>query len=99
MTTHEVREIEHILTDVVFIHRGRACLTLEMEQLREQFVKLTCKPAMRDKVTAGMNVEADTPPLAIGPFGAFQRQEVNLLPRAPCLTCTEQACQAACPSG
>lgn len=41
VTTHEVREIEHILTDVVFIHRGKACLTLEMDQIAEQFVKLT----------------------------------------------------------
>jgi ABC-2 type transport system ATP-binding protein len=41
VTTHEVREIEHILTDVVFIHRGKACLTLEMDQIAERYVKLT----------------------------------------------------------
>lgn len=41
ITTHEVREIEHILTDVVFIHRGKACLSLTMDDLAKQFCKLT----------------------------------------------------------
>ena len=40
ITTHEVREIEHLLTDVVFIHQGRAHLSLSMENLRDEFVKL-----------------------------------------------------------
>ncbi len=41
ITTHEVREIEHLLTDVVFIHRGKTCLALTMDELTEQFCKLT----------------------------------------------------------
>lgn len=41
VTTHEVREIEHILTDVIFIHRGRARLVLDMSTLAETFVKVT----------------------------------------------------------
>jgi ABC-2 type transport system ATP-binding protein len=41
ITTHEVREIEHILTDVVFIHRGRAILNLSMDQLGAEFAKVT----------------------------------------------------------
>jgi len=41
ITTHEVREIEHILTDVVFIDQGQARLVLRMEDLEEKFVKLT----------------------------------------------------------
>ena len=41
ITTHEVREVEHILTDVIFIHRGKACLNLAMEDLPETFFKLT----------------------------------------------------------
>lgn len=41
VTTHEVREIEHILTDVVFIHHGKACLTLAMDEIADQYVKLT----------------------------------------------------------
>ncbi|MEZ5595817.1 MAG: ABC transporter ATP-binding protein [Pseudomonadales bacterium] len=41
VTTHEVREIEHVLTDVVLIARGKARLTSSMDGLREDFVKLT----------------------------------------------------------
>jgi ABC-2 type transport system ATP-binding protein len=41
ITTHEVREIEHVLTDVVFIHRGRVRLAASMEALADQFVKVT----------------------------------------------------------
>lgn len=44
ITTHEVREVEHILTDVVFIHRGKACLSLAMDDLPDQFFKLTSAP-------------------------------------------------------
>ncbi len=40
VTTHEVREIEHILTDVVFINRGRCALNLNMAAAEETFVKL-----------------------------------------------------------
>ena len=42
VTTHEVREIEHILTDVVFIDHGRAVLSLAMEQVETEFVKVLC---------------------------------------------------------
>ncbi len=40
VTTHEVREIEHILTDVVFIHKGSARLNLAMQEVGENFAKL-----------------------------------------------------------
>lgn len=45
ITTHEVREIEHILTDVVFIHKGRHMLNLTMDSLVEEFSKLTVPKA------------------------------------------------------
>jgi len=41
VTTHEVREIEHILTDVVFVHHGRVMLAESMDQIATQFCKLT----------------------------------------------------------
>lgn len=49
ITTHEVREIEHLLTDVVFIHNGCNALTLAMDELTEQFAKVTVGP---DQVAA-----------------------------------------------
>ena len=44
VTTHEVREIEHILTDVVFIHHGRTRLAASMEDIAQNFTKLVCAP-------------------------------------------------------
>jgi ABC-2 type transport system ATP-binding protein len=41
ITTHEVREIEHVLSDVVFIQRGRSMLAESIDGLRERYVKLT----------------------------------------------------------
>lgn len=41
VTTHEVREIEHVLTDVVFIKQGRTCLASTIDGIREHYVKLT----------------------------------------------------------
>lgn len=41
VTTHEVREIEHVLTDVVFIRKGRSVLAESIDGIREQFIKLT----------------------------------------------------------
>ena len=40
VTTHEVREIEHILTDVVFIDRGRTRLHLGTDELAASFAKV-----------------------------------------------------------
>lgn len=44
ITTHEVREIEHLLTDVVFIHRGRQILSADMESIGNDFAKLLVTP-------------------------------------------------------
>ena len=44
ITTHEVREIEHLLTDVVFIAGGRNLLTLAMDELNDEFAKVTVEP-------------------------------------------------------
>ena len=41
ITTHEVREIEHLLTHVVFIHRGRAVLQTAMAEIQSRFSRLT----------------------------------------------------------
>ncbi len=44
ITTHEVREIEHLLTDVLFIHHGRTVLQSSMEALSARFSKVTTTP-------------------------------------------------------
>ena len=39
-----MREIEHILTDIVFVHHGRTHLAMAMDELPRHFVKLISKP-------------------------------------------------------
>jgi ABC-2 type transport system ATP-binding protein len=44
VTTHQVDEIENILTDVMFIDRGRIVFSRTMEELESQYVELTASP-------------------------------------------------------
>jgi len=43
VTTHQVEEIERILTDAVFIDRGRIVLNMPMEELPERFIELSAR--------------------------------------------------------
>jgi len=40
ITTHQVEEVEHILTDLVFIQDGRIALKATMEEVQERYVEL-----------------------------------------------------------
>ena len=40
ITTHQVEEIENLLTDVMFINDGRVVLDTPMEEVSEQYVEL-----------------------------------------------------------
>jgi len=40
VTTHQVEEIEHILTDVMFIRDGRIVLTTSMESVSERYTEV-----------------------------------------------------------
>jgi ABC-2 type transport system ATP-binding protein len=44
VTTHQVEEIEHILTDLIFIDRGRAVLSSTMEEVERRYAELLVKP-------------------------------------------------------
>lgn len=44
ITTHQVEEIENLLTDVLFIDRGRIVLDAAVEALPERFVQLVTNP-------------------------------------------------------
>ena len=41
VTTHQVEEIEHVLTDVIFIDRGRIILSCSMDDLAARFAEVT----------------------------------------------------------
>ncbi|HTC43678.1 MAG TPA: ABC transporter ATP-binding protein [Steroidobacteraceae bacterium] len=44
LTTHQVEEIEHLLTDVLFLRHGRVTLSLPVDELAQQYVQLTVGP-------------------------------------------------------
>jgi ABC-2 type transport system ATP-binding protein len=44
LTTHQVEEIENLLTDVIFIHRGRIALDSPVEGLAERYAQVNVKP-------------------------------------------------------
>lgn len=49
ITTHQVEEIENLLTDVMFINDGKIVLDSPMEELPESFVELMASPDGADK--------------------------------------------------
>jgi ABC-2 type transport system ATP-binding protein len=44
VTTHQVEELENILTDLMFIDRGRIVLDSSMEQVETRFAEVTVRP-------------------------------------------------------
>ncbi|HEX6637696.1 MAG TPA: ABC transporter ATP-binding protein [Steroidobacteraceae bacterium] len=52
VTTHQVEEIENILTDVIFIEHGKIRLDAAMETLGERFTQLTPAPGNVDRARA-----------------------------------------------
>src|SRR5205809_6024415 len=44
VATHQVEEIERVLTDVMFIDRGRIVLDRSMEDLESRYVEVTVNP-------------------------------------------------------
>ncbi|MEM8769090.1 MAG: ABC transporter ATP-binding protein [Pseudomonadota bacterium] len=52
ITTHEVREVEHLLTDVVFLSHGRKVLDEAMDDLPNRFIKLVASADNADAARA-----------------------------------------------
>ena len=44
VTTHQVEELQHILTDLMFIDRGRIVLSCTMEEFETRYVEVTVNP-------------------------------------------------------
>jgi ABC-2 type transport system ATP-binding protein len=44
VTTHQVEEVEHVLTDVMFIQRGRIVLNCSMEAFEARYQEVMCHP-------------------------------------------------------
>ena len=44
VTTHQVEDIQHVLTDLMFINRGRIVLDCSMEEFESRYVEVTVHP-------------------------------------------------------
>ena len=44
VTTHQVEEIQHVLTDVMFINRGRIVLDCSMEEFEARYLEVMVRP-------------------------------------------------------
>src|SRR5215470_11213014 len=44
VTTHQVEEIQNVLTDLMFIHRGRIVFGCSMEEFESRYVEVTVRP-------------------------------------------------------
>jgi ABC-2 type transport system ATP-binding protein len=44
VTTHQVEELQHILTDLMFMDRGRIVLTCTMDEFESRYVEVTVTP-------------------------------------------------------
>jgi ABC-2 type transport system ATP-binding protein len=49
VTTHQVEELQHILSDLMFIDRGRVVLTCSMEEFESRYAEVTVHP---EQITA-----------------------------------------------
>ncbi|MCW8196060.1 ABC transporter ATP-binding protein [Proteobacteria bacterium 005FR1] len=52
ITTHQVEEIESLLTDLIFIRHGRIILDAAMDEIPERFVEVHAKPDQLDNARA-----------------------------------------------
>jgi ABC-2 type transport system ATP-binding protein len=52
ITTHQVEEVEHILTDLIFIQDGRLALNTSMEEVERRYTELMVKPERADEARA-----------------------------------------------
>ena len=52
VTTHQVEEVQHVLTDLVFLHRGRIVFHSSMEAFEQRYLELTVTPGHLDEARA-----------------------------------------------
>ena len=52
LTTHQVEEIENLLTDVIFLNHGRILLDSSVEALGARFIQLTVGPEQAERARA-----------------------------------------------
>jgi ABC-2 type transport system ATP-binding protein len=80
VTTHQVEEIENILTDVLFIHHGKIVLDSPMESLGDRFTQLVPAPGNVERARALNPIqERDVFGRAAMLFDGARREELQAL--------------------
>jgi ABC-2 type transport system ATP-binding protein len=52
VTTHQVEEVQHVLTDLMFINHGRIVLNCTMEEFESRYLEVTVNPEQLDAARA-----------------------------------------------
>jgi ABC-2 type transport system ATP-binding protein len=52
ITTHQVEEVEHILTDLIFINDGKIALNCSMEEVQQRYTEVMVRPDRADEARA-----------------------------------------------
>ena len=60
VATHQVEEIQHVLTDVMFIDRGRIVFDRSMEEVESRYLEVMVHPD-KDRRGAGAQADARAP--------------------------------------
>jgi ABC-2 type transport system ATP-binding protein len=86
VTTHQVEEIQHVVTDLMFINRGRVVLSCSMDEVESRFLEVMVRPG--DVETARALKPIDERQVLGGNilmFDGADRQQVAVLgdPRTP----------------
>ncbi len=55
ISTHQIEEVEHILSDVIFINKGKILLHATIEELGQRFSQLTIPSDQADELRAKLN--------------------------------------------
>ncbi|HKT87618.1 MAG TPA: ABC transporter ATP-binding protein [Candidatus Sulfotelmatobacter sp.] len=80
VTTHQVDEIQDVLTDVMFIDRGRIVFSCSMEEFESRYLELAVNP---ENAAAARNLKPINERLAIGRsiflFDGVERQKLAAL--------------------
>ncbi|MGO9937108.1 MAG: ABC transporter ATP-binding protein [Terracidiphilus sp.] len=78
VTTHQVEEIQHVITDLMFINRGRIVLRCSMEEIESRFLEVMVHPDHVDAARALKPIdERQVLGRSILMFDGIDRQQVS----------------------
>jgi ABC-2 type transport system ATP-binding protein len=83
VTTHQVEEVEHVLTDLIFVDRGRIVLACSMEEVESRYVEVKVHP---ERLAAARALKPIYERQALGRgillFDGVDRQQLSVLGEA-----------------